>query len=85
MEKPKYSRTKPNSNNIYQSIPTEDSRSKTPIQEGYLHQGGGEQDINHLTTKPKGENHMHIMPSTTTNITGTKNHLSLISKNSILH
>jgi hypothetical protein len=25
--------------------------------------------------KPKGENQMHIMPPTTTNITGTKNHL----------
>jgi hypothetical protein len=37
------------------------------------------QDIKHLTTKPKGENHKHIKPPTKTNITGTNSHMSLIS------
>jgi hypothetical protein len=40
---------------------------------------GEKQDKNHLFKKPKGENHMYIMPATKTNITGTTNHLSLIS------
>jgi hypothetical protein len=39
------------------------------------------QDINHLTIKPEGENHVYIMPPTKTNITGTNNYLSLISLN----
>ena len=39
------------------------------------------QEINHLTAKPKGVHHVHIIPPTTTNITGTKNYLSLISFN----
>jgi hypothetical protein len=39
------------------------------------------QDINHLTTKPKGENYKNIMPPIKTNITETNNHLSLISLN----
>jgi hypothetical protein len=34
MEKAKYSMTKPNLNNIYQSSPIEDSRRKTPTHEG---------------------------------------------------
>jgi hypothetical protein len=38
------------------------------------------QDINHFTTKPKGEDHRHIMPLTT-NKTGTNSHLSSISLN----
>ena len=37
------------------------------------------QEINHLTTKPKGANNIYTMLPTTTNITGTNNHLSLIS------
>jgi hypothetical protein len=36
------------------------------------------QDILHLTTKSKAESHKHIKPPTTTNISGTKSHLSLI-------
>jgi hypothetical protein len=40
------------------------------------------QDINGLTTKPKEENQMHILPPAKTNITGTSN-LSLISLNII--
>jgi hypothetical protein len=39
------------------------------------------QDINYLKTKLKGENHTYIMSSTTTNMTGSKNHLSLIYLN----
>jgi len=39
------------------------------------------QEINRFTTKPKGENHIHIIPSTKTNITGTNNHLSSIPLN----
>jgi hypothetical protein len=53
---------------------------KTPTQ------GGGpipnkKQNINHLTTNPKGRNHMYTMSPTKTNIKGTNNHLSLISLN----
>jgi hypothetical protein len=40
-----------------------------------------EQDIKHLTTKPKGENHKHMKPPTKTNISGTNSHLSAISLN----
>jgi hypothetical protein len=39
------------------------------------------QDIKHLTTQPKRENHKHIKPPTKTNMSGTKSHLSLISLN----
>jgi hypothetical protein len=38
MEKPKYSRTKTNSNSIYQSSPTENPGRNTPTQGTYLHQ-----------------------------------------------
>lgn len=37
------------------------------------------QDISHVTTKTKGENHINIMPSIAVNITGTKNYLSYLS------
>lgn len=69
MEKPKYSRTKPNSN-------ISNNPALQRILEGKL-QGSGarkvpapkkEQDIKHLITKPKGENHKHIKPPTKTNI-----------------
>jgi hypothetical protein len=39
------------------------------------------QEINHLKTHPKGENHTHIIPPPTTNKTVTNNYLSLISLN----
>jgi hypothetical protein len=55
--------TNPSSNNIYQSSPTKDFRRKTlkfKILEGYLHQWESKRNF---TTKPKGENHIHIMPS----------------------
>ena len=67
MEKTKYSRTKPNSNTIFQSSPEEDPRRKTSnIRK--LPGTKKEQDINYLTTKPKGENHKYINPRTKTNI-----------------
>jgi hypothetical protein len=37
MKKPKYLRTKPNLNNIYQSIPAENYRRELPTQGGYTH------------------------------------------------
>ena len=79
MAKPKYPRTKPNSNGIYQSSPTEDNKWKTPTQGKDVHQ---RKDIKHLTRKPKGENHKSIKPTTKTSITGTNSYLSLISLNS---
>ena len=56
------------------------------ILEGKLQQKEGtctkeKQEINHFTTKPNGENHIHTMPPTKTNMTGTNSHLSLISLN----
>ena len=81
MEKPKYSRTKPNSNSIY--LPTqlyreswkENSNTRTvpALKKG--------KDIKYLTTKPKAESHKHIKPPTKTNISGNNSHLSLISFN----
>jgi hypothetical protein len=73
MEKTKYSRTKPNSINIYTN-PTQDPRRKTPTSKK-------RQDIKHLTTKSKEENHKHIKSPTKSNITGPNSHLSLISLN----
>jgi hypothetical protein len=35
----------------------------------------------YLTTKPKGENHMHIKPSTKRNITANNKHQLLVSLN----
>jgi hypothetical protein len=58
-----------------------DSRKYIPTQSGYIKVPKKNQDINYLTTKPKGENCLHIMPPTTTNISGTKNHLSLTTLN----
>jgi hypothetical protein len=59
MEKPKYPRTKPNLNSIYQSSPTKENSNTRKAPEPKK-----VEDIKHLTTKPKGENHKHIMPST---------------------
>ena len=39
------------------------------------------QEIDHLTTNPKEENHTHLTPTPATKITGTNNYLSLISPN----
>lgn len=60
MEKPKYSRIKPNSNSIYLPIQPyrvswkgNSKKRKVPApKEG--------QDIKHLTIKPKAENHKNI-------------------------
>jgi hypothetical protein len=60
MEKPKYSTTKPNLNiSIYQSSPTEYSRRKTLTPKK-------KQDVNHLTIKRKGDDCMHLPPTTAT-------------------
>ena len=69
-----------------QYISTNLALQKTPegnnqaTQGEYLHQRR-KKNINHLTTKPKEENHMHRMPPTTTNISGNNNHLSLLALN----
>ena len=39
------------------------------------------QEIKHFRINPKEENHIHIIPPPATKITGTNNHLSLISLN----
>jgi hypothetical protein len=81
MEKVKYSRTKPNPNSIY--LPSQPYR-------GYWKESSNTrkipapkkgQDIKQLTTKSKAESYKRIKPSTKTNISGTNNHLSLISLN----
>jgi hypothetical protein len=81
MEKPKYSSTKPNSNSMY--LPTQPYRRSW--RENFNTRKASapkkEQDIKHLTTKPKAESHKHIKPLTETNISGTNSHLSLISLN----
>jgi hypothetical protein len=81
VEKPKYSRIKPNSNSIY--LRTQPYRGslmeKSNIRKIPAPKNG--QDIKHLTTKSKAESHKHIKPPTKTNISGTNSHLSLISLN----
>jgi hypothetical protein len=77
MKKPKYSKTKPNSNSSYLPIQPykgfqkENSNTKRVPPPKKKKK---KQDINHLITKSKGENYMHIMPPTT-NIPGTNNNL----------
>jgi hypothetical protein len=79
MEKQKYSRTKPNSNSIY--LPTESYRGfwKENSNTRKVPAPKKEQNIKHVTTKPKAESYKHIKPPTKTNILGTNSHLSLIS------
>ena len=76
----RWTRTKPNLTNIwllnqlYREFYRENSNTRrvpTPKKR---------QDINHLTTKPKGENHTQRMSHTTTKIAITNNH-QLISFN----
>ena len=81
MEKPKYSRTKPNSNSIYLATQPYRGSWKENSNTRKVPAPKKGQDIKHLTTKPKGENHKHIKPPTKTNISGTNSHLSLISLN----
>ena len=74
--------TKSNSNNVYQSRQTEDSRKKNSNSRRIpTSKEKKNQDFNHVTVKSKEETHMHLMPSTTQNITGTNNNLSLTSLN----
>jgi hypothetical protein len=81
MEKTKYSRTKPNSNNIY--LPTQPYRGswkeKSNIRKIPAPQKG--QNIKHFTTKSRTESHRHIKPPTKTKMSGTSSHLSLIYLN----
>jgi hypothetical protein len=80
MEKPKYSRTKPNSNIIY--LPTQSYRGSwkknTDTRKVPAPKKG--QAIKHLTTKPKAESHKHIKPPIKTNIIENNSHLSNISQ-----
>lgn len=63
---------------IYQPSLTEDpGRKKSNTRKIPAPKKG--QDIKHLTTKSKAESHKHIKPPTKTNMSGTNNHLSLIS------
>ena len=76
MEKARYSMEKPNLNNIqlyrYWKENTNTNRVTTPKKT---------QEIKQLTTNLNEENHTHIIPPPATKITGTNNHLSLISLN----
>jgi hypothetical protein len=81
MEKPRYSMIKPNLNNIFLLTQpyrgywnkTSNTRRITTTKK--------RQEIKHFTANPKEENRTHIIPPLTTKITGTNNHLSLISLN----
>jgi hypothetical protein len=83
MEKPKYSRTKPNSNSIY--LPTQPYRGswKENANTRKVPAPKKRQNIKHLTTKSKAEIHKHIKQPTKRNLSGTNSHLSLISLNII--
>jgi hypothetical protein len=81
MEKTRYSMTKSNISNIFPLIQpcrgklkenSSASRETTPKES---------QEINHLTTNTKEENHRNIIPPLTTKTTGTNNHQSLIYLN----
>jgi hypothetical protein len=80
MEKPRYAMTKLNLNNIFLLIhhyrrywnKIFNTRRGTALKKT--------QKIKHFITKPKEENHTHIIPPPATKITGTSNHLSLISQ-----
>ena len=73
--------TKPNTNSVYLPIQSYREFLKENSNTRKVPTPKERQDINHLTTKPKGKDQMHIMPPTKTNITGTNNHLSLIFLN----
>jgi hypothetical protein len=67
MEKPKYSRTKPNSNSIY--LPTQPYRGSWNSNTRKIPVPKKGQDIKHLKTKSKAGSHKYIKPPTKTNIT----------------
>ena len=66
MKKPKYSRTKPNSNSIY--LPTQPYRGswKENSNTRKIPAPKKGQDIKNFTTKLKAESHKHIKPPTIT-------------------
>jgi hypothetical protein len=76
MEKPKYSRTKPNSNSIYLATQPYRGSWKENSNTRKVSAPKKGQAIKHLTSKLKAESHKHIKPPTKTNI-----YLSLISVN----
>ena len=61
MEKTKYSRTKPNSNRIYLPSQTYRESWKENSNTRKIPAPKKRQDINHLTTKSKGENYKNIV------------------------
>ena len=67
MEKPKYTRIDPNSNNI--SLPNQPYKGswKENSNTRKVPAPKKGQDIKHLTTKPEGENHEYIKPPTKQN------------------
>jgi hypothetical protein len=81
MEKPKYTKTKPNSNSIY--LPTLPYRASWKENSNTRKRPASKkgQDITHLIKKSKAESHKHIKPPTKINISETNNHLFLISLN----
>jgi hypothetical protein len=81
MEKTKYFRTKPNSNNIYLPIQPYKGSWKENSNPRKVSSPKKGQDIKHLMTKPKSENHKHTKPHAKPNIAGINSHLSLISFN----
>jgi hypothetical protein len=80
MEKPRYSMTKPNLNNIFLLIQPYRGYWKKISNTRRVTTPKKIQEIKHFTTNPKEENHTHIIPPPATKITGTNNHLSLITQ-----
>ena len=70
---------KPNLNNKYLLIQPYRGFQKENSNTRRVSTPKKEQEVNHLTTNPKGEIHTHIIPCPTTYITGTNNHICLIS------
>jgi hypothetical protein len=81
MEKPKYTRINPNSNNI--SLPNQPYKGswKENSNTRKVPAPKKGQDIKHLMPNPKAESHKHIKLPTKSNISGTNSHFCLISLN----
>jgi hypothetical protein len=75
MEKPRYSMTKPNLNNIFLLI--QPYRGKLQHKKGNYTQENTRNYASH--NKHKRRESQHIIPPSATKITGIRNHLSLIS------
>lgn len=71
--------TQPNFKNIYLLIQPYRGYQKQNPNTGRVTTAKKTQEINHLTTNHKEENHANIIPLLKTKITGTNNHWSLIS------